>query len=70
MTAAVDSRTLMITDNIKHVFNIIDQNHDGFLSREELEESFSSGNADKQSQKMLDQLLKDLDKDNDGQVSY
>lgn len=66
VTAAVDSRTLMITDNIKHVFNIIDQNHDGFLSREELEESFSFGNADKQSQKMLDQLLKDLDKDNDG----
>lgn len=70
VTAAVDSRTLMITDNIKQVFHIIDKDHDGYLSREELEESFTSGGSSKQSQKMLDQLLKDLDKDNDGQVSY
>ena len=70
ISAAIDSRSLMIQSNIQEVFNMIDVDHDGYLTKEELEQSFAGGQHDKKSHDTFGALLKDLDKDNDGKVSF
>ena len=80
ITAASDRyRLIMGEGHLKYAFDIIDINKDGEISIEELKQCFSYGNlgagfntekAERVDDKMWDELIADIDKNDDGKITF
>ena len=58
---------------IKHMFNALDKNQDGFLSTEEIRHLwniFTNDNFDMPSEEEIEDIIKNLDTNGDGRIDY
>lgn len=65
--AAINHQALLNKDNIQSMFQLFDTNNDGSISMQELEQLFCDTPKHK---KVLEEIMTEVDKDNDGVISF
>ena len=66
--AAACEKSLMLTStNLQNVFNVMDLNGDGTLTKEELMQMFGGG---ERNEKIWDEIIATVDLNKDGKIQY
>ena len=61
----------MVTEkNLKYAFDYFDKDHSGFLSPDEIKEVLGINNENEDANKLVNEIIKDVDINGDGQISY
>jgi calcium-dependent protein kinase len=68
ITAAIDRAVVLNKDNLKAAFELIDKDGSGFITVEELKDSFDS--QGKKDEHLWTEIMQEVDKNNDNQISY
>ena len=68
VAAAINKVALLKEKNIDAVFDLLDKNNDGSITKEELKEQF--GGEDRETDmKMWEEIMREVDKDHCGSIS-
>jgi calcium-dependent protein kinase len=70
IAAAINKVALLNENNIKSAFEMIDLDGNGQLTIEELKTAFEVDSTDGASGDLWTDIIKEVDKDGDGQISY
>ena len=73
LTAAFDKKKLLSQENLKRVFQTLDHDGNGYVSKDEIQMLLGTDdvqNAEDGSTNLLDDFINEMDKDNDGQVDF
>ena len=69
--AGIDKKLIKNRKVLKFIFDFLDKNRNGEISYEELKEIFmNEGGIDKENEKQIIDLLKSIDSDSNGQISF
>jgi calcium-dependent protein kinase len=68
--ACIDKHMLLTEKYLKFAFSCFDDNNSGFITSKELGSVLSGGGENKISQQMLNNVMKDIDVDIDGKMSF
>ena len=61
----------MVTEkNLKYAFDYFDKDHSGFLSPDEIREVLGLSDQNEETNKLVNDIIKDVDINGDGQISY
>jgi len=71
VSSSINKNTLLNEHNIRAAFNLLDENGDGKISREELKKWFKVDENDFNSdEKMWDEIMKQVDEDGCGSITW
>ena len=65
LRAALNKNTAISEENLKHAFNMFDDNKDGRLSAEEVKTILGTNNSE-----YITDIIQEIDKNNDGYISF
>ena len=70
ISAAFDKKALLTKENIDAAFKTFDLDGNGVITKEELKQIFASGKAGEASNKVWDDILREVDQNGDGEIDY
>ena len=70
LRATVNYENLVTEKNLKYAFDYFDKDHSGFLSPDEIKEVLGINNENEDANKLVNEIIKDVDINGDGQISY
>ena len=70
LQAAINHQALLNKENILEIFKMFDVNGDGYISKEELQFVFKSQHGFNASEQFLMEIMEDVDKNKDNQISF
>jgi len=68
--ATINRQKLLSKERLEAVFKLFDKDGNGYLTADELREIFNPGNAKDIDEKVWAELIKEVDQNGDGQISY
>lgn len=70
ISAAFQKDMLLSTKNLQGAFRMFDADGDGTVSKEELKLVFGGGHVSQRGEQVWDEIMAEVDKNNDGVISY
>ena len=70
IAAAYRKDLLLSTQNLRNAFQMLDLNGDGSISKDELKAVFGGGAVSQRGEQVWDEIMAEVDKNNDGEISY
>ena len=70
LRATIKYENLISENNLKYAFEYFDKDHSGFLSRDEIKEVLGLYDDSHQSNKIVNDIFKEVDLNGDGQISF
>jgi len=70
LRATVNYENLVTEKNLKYAFDYFDKDHSGFLSPDEIREVLGLNDENEETKKLVNDIIKDVDINGDGQISY
>ena len=70
LRATVNYENLVTEKNLKYAFDYFDKDHSGFLSPDEIKEVLGINDENEDANKLVNEIIKDVDTNGDGQISY
>ena len=70
IAAAYQKDLLLSQDNLKRAFALLDRDGNGTVTAEELAEVFGSGHVSQRGEEVWQEIIKELDRNNDGEISF
>ena len=70
LRATVNYENLVTEKNLKYAFDYFDKDHSGFLSPDEIREVLGLSDENEETNKLVNDIIKDVDINGDGQISY
>ena len=70
LRATVNYENLVTENNLKNAFDYFDKDHNGFLTPDEIRDVLGLGEEDESSKIVVDEIIKDVDLNGDGIISY
>ena len=70
LRATVNYENLVTEKNLKYAFDYFDKDHSGFLSPDEIREVLGLNDENEETNKLVNDIIKDVDINGDGQISY
>lgn len=70
IAAAYEKSLLLSSQNLRSAFNMMDENGDGSLTKEELMKVFGAGAVSERGEQIWDEIIASIDQDSDGEVTY
>ena len=70
LRATVNYENLVTEKNLKYAFHYFDKDHSGFLSPDEIKEILGLNYDNDECNKLVNDIIKDVDINGDGQISY
>ena len=70
LRATVNYENLVTEKNLKYAFEYFDKDHSGFLSPDEIREVLGLNDENEETNRLVNEIIKDVDINGDGQISY
>ena len=70
LRATIKYENLISENNLKYAFEYFDKDHSGFLSRDEIKEVLGLIDDSHESNKIINDIFKEVDLNGDGQISF
>jgi len=68
--ATINRQKLLSKERLESIFKLFDKDGNGYLTADELKEVFNPGNAKEIDANVWDDLIKEVDQNGDGKISY
>ena len=70
IAAAYEKSLLLSSQNLRSAFDMLDEDGDGTLTKDELKKVFGGGHVSEKGEQIWDELIASVDQDSDGMVTY
>ncbi len=70
ITGAIDKATMLSKQNLISAFKLIDRDNSGMITIDELKAVFGGNHADEKDENLWIDIMKEVDKNNDNQISF
>ena len=70
LRVTVNYENLVTEKNLKYAFDYFDKDYSGFLSPDEIKEVLGINGENEDANKLVNEIIKDVDINGDGQISY